>query len=257
MEAKTYWKGITYAPRMDYVSFQANEFVYVARGREAARRSSTAQGRLDADAPLRAEPDPLAPRLARNLGARAGGDLDVLVLLPRAGRDPRPLRDGLPGSRMHTRYFQAGGLAEDIPVGFYDDVPRVLRHDARARSTSTRRSSTGSRSGSSGRRAIGLLSAEDAIALGQSGPVLRASGVDWDIRKARAVPRVRRGRLRRPRVPERRRLRPLQGADERDARVGAHRPPVPRRDARTGRGSPTTARSCSRRGTSCTPRWRA
>jgi NADH-quinone oxidoreductase subunit D len=31
---------------------------------------------------------------------------------------------------------------------------------------------------------IGLLSAEDAIALGQSGPVLRASGVDWDLRKA-------------------------------------------------------------------------
>ena len=33
-------------------------------------------------------------------------------------------------------------------------------------------------------KGIGLLSAEDAIALGQSGPVLRASGVDWDLRKA-------------------------------------------------------------------------
>ena len=30
---------------------------------------------------------------------------------------------------------------------------------------------------------LGLLSADDAIALGQSGPVLRASGVDWDLRK--------------------------------------------------------------------------
>ena len=32
-------------------------------------------------------------------------------------------------------------------------------------------------------RGVGLLSADDAIALGQSGPVLRASGVDWDLRK--------------------------------------------------------------------------
>ena len=50
---------------------------------------------VDAHAALRAEPHPLAPRLARHVGARAGRDLDVLVLLPRARADPRPLRDGL------------------------------------------------------------------------------------------------------------------------------------------------------------------
>ena len=33
-------------------------------------------------------------------------------------------------------------------------------------------------------KGVGLLSADDAIALGQSGPVLRGSGVDWDLRKA-------------------------------------------------------------------------
>ena len=42
--------------------------------------------------PLRAEPHPLAPRLARHVGARAGCDLDVLVRVPRARADPRPLR---------------------------------------------------------------------------------------------------------------------------------------------------------------------
>ena len=50
-------------------------------------------------------------------------------------------------------------------------------------------------------KGIGLLSADDAIALGQSGPVLRASGVDWDLRKRHAVPRLRRGLLRRPGLP--------------------------------------------------------
>ena len=43
--------------------------------------------------------------------------------------------------------------------------------------------STATRSGSSAPSGIGLLSADDAIALGQSGPVLRGSGVDWDLRK--------------------------------------------------------------------------
>jgi NADH-quinone oxidoreductase subunit D len=87
------------------------------------------------------------------------------------------------GTRMHTRYFQAGGLAEDIPPGFYDvargfcgqmvkgidDYETILdRNEIWQKRT----------------KGVGLLSAADAIALGQSGPVLRASGVDWDLRKA-------------------------------------------------------------------------
>jgi NADH-quinone oxidoreductase subunit D len=83
---------------------------------------------------------------------------------------------------MHTRYFQAGGLAEDIPAGFYaecrkfcEQMPRgvdeyeglVDRNEIWLERT----------------EGIGLLSADDAIALGQSGPVLRASGINWDLRK--------------------------------------------------------------------------
>jgi NADH-quinone oxidoreductase subunit D len=86
------------------------------------------------------------------------------------------------GVRMHTRYFQAGGLAEDIPAGFFpecrafcdwmpkavDDYELMLdRNQIWLQRT----------------EGIGLLSASDAIALGQSGPVLRASGVDWDLRR--------------------------------------------------------------------------
>jgi NADH-quinone oxidoreductase subunit D len=83
---------------------------------------------------------------------------------------------------MHTRYFQVGGLAEDIPRGFYpecrkfcDWMPKALddyltlldRNQIWLERT----------------QGIGLLSAQDAVALGQSGPVLRASGVNWDLRK--------------------------------------------------------------------------
>jgi NADH-quinone oxidoreductase subunit D len=83
---------------------------------------------------------------------------------------------------MHTRYFQAGGLAEDIPPGFFTECrkfadmfpARVDEYEALLDRQAIWLERT---------KGIGLLSAQDAIALGQSGPVLRASGVDWDLRK--------------------------------------------------------------------------
>jgi NADH-quinone oxidoreductase subunit D len=86
------------------------------------------------------------------------------------------------GTRMHTRYFQAGGLAEDIPPGFFtacrkfaDEFPDTIDMYEQLL---TKQKIWLERT-----RNLGLLSADDAIALGQSGPVLRASGVDWDLRR--------------------------------------------------------------------------
>ena len=85
------------------------------------------------------------------------------------------------GTRMHTRYFQAGGLAEDIPRGFapecrkfVDGCPgdRRLRGDALAERDLAR--------ADAGHRAP-LRRGRDRAR--QSGPVLRASGVDWDLRR--------------------------------------------------------------------------
>ena len=45
MEHKTWWKCITYPERIDYVSFQNNEYVFVARDREAARARGAARRR--------------------------------------------------------------------------------------------------------------------------------------------------------------------------------------------------------------------
>jgi NADH-quinone oxidoreductase subunit D len=83
---------------------------------------------------------------------------------------------------MHTRYFQAGGLAEDVPLAFYEECrkfadvmpERVDDYEAMLDRQAIFLERT---------KGVGLLSADDAIALGQSGPVLRGSGVDWDNRK--------------------------------------------------------------------------
>jgi NADH-quinone oxidoreductase subunit D len=86
------------------------------------------------------------------------------------------------GMRMHTRYFQAGGLAEDVPRGFEAECRKFVEWMPKAldeyEAILSRNEIWLERT-----RGIGLLSAEDAIALAQSGPVLRASGVDWDLRR--------------------------------------------------------------------------
>ena len=83
---------------------------------------------------------------------------------------------------MHTRYFQIGGLAEDIPEGFYPECRTFVEWMPRALSDYLalldRNQIWIERT-----RGVGLLSADDAIALSQSGPNLRASGVDWDLRR--------------------------------------------------------------------------
>jgi NADH-quinone oxidoreductase subunit D len=181
MEAKTWWKSVTYAPRVDYVSFQANELVYVLAvekllGIEVPRRATWARMAF-------AELTRIHSHLIW-LGTSAL-ELGAISLLWYTFDDRDSLLDlfeMVGGTRMHTRYFQVGGLAEDIPTGFTPDARRFC--DAMLESVDEYEAILDRNAIWLERtKGIGLLSAEDALALGQSGPVLRASGVDWDLRK--------------------------------------------------------------------------
>ena len=183
MEAKTWWKSITYAPRVDYLSFQANELVYVLAiekllGVEVPRRATWARMALTELNRIHSHLD-----LARDVRARAGRDLADLVHVRRPRRDPRPLRDGRRSADAHALLPGREGS------------PRTSRPASPTRRGSSShgcRSSVDEYEAILDRNAIwlertkgiGLLSADDALALGQSGPMLRASGVDWDLRKA-------------------------------------------------------------------------
>ncbi|MBD0289881.1 MAG: NADH-quinone oxidoreductase subunit D [Thermoleophilia bacterium] len=181
MEAKTYWKGITYAPRMDYVAFQNNELVFVL----------AVEKLLAIDVPpkahwmrtLMAELNRIHSHLVfLGTGALELGAISMFWYCFRERDAILDLFELVAGFRMHTRYFQAGGLAEDIPVGFYEECQkfcdvmpaRIDEYEGMLSQQAIFLERT---------QGIGLLSAEDAIALGQSGPILRASGVDWDLRK--------------------------------------------------------------------------
>jgi NADH-quinone oxidoreductase subunit D len=181
MEQKTWWKAITYPERIDYVSFQYNELVFVL----------AIEKLLELEVPPRAtwmrmllcELNRIHSHLVfLGTAALELGAISMFWYCFRERDRILDLFELVGGVRMHTRYFQAGGLAEDVPPGFFDEctkfvevMPRAIDdYEGLVDASPIWRERT---------QGIGLLSAEDAIALGQSGPVLRASGVDWDLRR--------------------------------------------------------------------------
>ena len=225
MEQKTWWKGVTYPAASTTSPSSTTSSSTCSRSRSCSSSRCRAR-RPGCGWRSASSPDPLAPRLPRHLRARDRGDLDVLVLLPRARPGARPLRDGHRGADA-PRYFQVGGLAEDIPRGFYEERRKFCEQMPR-RSTSTRRSSTRTRSGWSGRgRRPALGRGRDRAR--PAGPEPSRLRCRLGPSQARALSRLRPGRLRRSRLRRRRRLRPLQGARRRDAGVdedhrAVHRP---------------------------------
>jgi NADH-quinone oxidoreductase subunit D len=182
MEAKTWWKAITYAPRIDYVSFQYNELVFVLAVEKLLGLETPEKARWMRT--LLCELNRLHSHLVwLGTAALELGAISVFWYAFRERDQILDLSELAGGTRMHTRYFQVGGLAEDIPRGFYPEcrrfvewMPKAIReYEALLRRNEIWLERT---------QGIGLLSADDAIALAQSGPVLRASGVDWDLRKA-------------------------------------------------------------------------
>jgi NADH-quinone oxidoreductase subunit D len=181
MEQKTWWKAVTYAPRVDYVAYQNNELVFVLAvekllATEVPRKATWMRMCL-------AELNRIQSHLVW-LGT-SGLELGAISMFWYCFRERELILDLfelVTGQRMHTRYFQVGGLADDIPPGFFPEARKFVERMPHAvdeyeqlvdRNQIWLERTVG----------VGLLSATDAIALGQSGPVLRGSGVDWDLRR--------------------------------------------------------------------------
>jgi NADH-quinone oxidoreductase subunit D len=87
------------------------------------------------------------------------------------------------GSRMHADYFRPGGVAKDIPDGLLPDIEMFLEGFIKVLDD-TEDLITENRIFKQRTVDIGVVSKNDAINLGFSGPMLRGSGVAWDLRKS-------------------------------------------------------------------------
>jgi NADH-quinone oxidoreductase subunit D len=181
-EDQAYWKVIPFVERMDYLSYYANATVFCM----AVERL------LDEEVPERAqylrvihlELNRIASHLFW-LGTSAL-DLGAITMLWWALRDRDLILDLFEmsgGQRMHTRYLQVGGVFEDLPPGWEKKCREFI---ARMPSRIDQYEALLDRNEILLQRLkhTGIVSEERLIELGVTGPLLRASGNPWDLRKA-------------------------------------------------------------------------
>jgi len=110
------------------------------------------------------------------------GALTMFLYCFREREEILRLLENISGQRMMTSYFRIGGLALEAPLDFFPRTRKFL--DAMpARIDEYENLLTGNPIWMGRLKNVGHLSAADAIALGVTGPPLRASGVDWDLRR--------------------------------------------------------------------------
>jgi NADH-quinone oxidoreductase subunit D len=205
-EHKTYIQSLPYMDRLDYVSMMCNEHAYCL----------AIEKLLGIDVPLRAQYirvlfDEITRILNHLLwlGAHALdiGAMTVFLYCFREREDLMDCYEAVSGARMHAAYYRPGGVYRDLP----ERMPQYLESPLRSKEDVKRLNAN--RTGSlldfvadfAGRFpklvdeyetlltdnriwkqrtvGVGVVSAERAKALGFTGPMLRGSGVEWDLRR--------------------------------------------------------------------------
>ena len=205
-ETRTFIQSVPYMDRLDYVSMMVNEHAYVMAIEQL----------MDVKVPLRAQYirvlfDEITRILNHLLwiGAHAldVGAMTVFLYAFREREDLMDCYEAVSGARLHAAYYRPGGVYRDLP----DRMPRyeaTQRHnaDAMARMNENRQGSlldfiedftkrfpgyvddyetllTDNRIWKQRLVDIGIVSPERALNLGFTGPMLRGSGIAWDLRK--------------------------------------------------------------------------
>jgi NADH dehydrogenase (ubiquinone) Fe-S protein 2 len=181
LEYKTYIQGLPYFDRLDYVSMIAQEHAYCL----------AVENLLDLVPPLRAQYLRVIflelTRLLNHLLAVGSHALDVGALTPflwvfEEREKLMEFYERVSGARMHAAYIRPGGLTADIPAGLLEDIHQFCSA-FKVRLDEVEEMLTGNRIWKNRLIGVGVVSAVDALSFGFSGPMLRGSGVAWDLRK--------------------------------------------------------------------------
>jgi NADH-quinone oxidoreductase subunit D len=180
-ESKTYTQAITLTDRIDYLAPLSNNLGYCL----------AAEKLIGLEVPKRAQYiRVLLTELTRItshlvwLGTHAIdlGAMSVFLYSFREREEIMKIYEYVSGQRMMTSYFRIGGLALEPPTGWLDKVLGVIE-SLPGHIDEYEDLLTGNRIWMARTKGVGVMSAADAIALGASGPLLRASGVPYDIRR--------------------------------------------------------------------------
>jgi len=205
-ENRTYLQSVPYMDRLDYVSMMANEHAYVM----------AIEKMLGLEVPIRAQYirvmfDEITRVLNHLLwlGAHAldVGAMTVFLYAFREREDLFDCYEAVSGARMHAAYYRPGGVYRDLPERMPQHETTKFRSNAQINKLNENRQGslldfiedftnrfptyideyetllTDNRIWKQRTVGIGVVSPERALALGMTGPMLRGSGIEWDLRK--------------------------------------------------------------------------
>ena len=205
-ESKPFNQSIGYMDRLDYVSMMCNEHAYVL----------AIEKLLEVEVPIRAQYirvmfDEITRILNHLLwlGAHALdiGAMTVFLYCFREREDLMDCYEAASGARMHATYYRPGGVYRDLPQTMAQYEPSKYRSKAKLKSLNEHRQGslldfirafterfpscvddyetllTDNRIWKQRTVDIGVVSPETALARGFTGPMLRGSGIEWDLRK--------------------------------------------------------------------------
>jgi NADH-quinone oxidoreductase subunit D len=180
-EAKFYQQVVPLTDRIDYLCPMTNNLCYVLAvekllGLEIPPRAQWLRVMMNELTRINSHLVWLGTH-AMDIGA-----MTVFLYCFREREDVLRLFEAISGQRMMTSYFRVGGVALDAPLDFFDRV-RKFADRFPSKVDEYEGLLTGNPIWVMRTKGVAKISAEDAIALGASGPTLRGSGVDLDLRR--------------------------------------------------------------------------
>lgn len=182
-ENKRYKDFVYYSDRMDYLSAMLNNFGYVL----------TIEKMLGIEIPPRAQAIRILmtelQRIASHLfwlGTHvmdvSGTGMSLMMYVTRERERILDLFEMVCGARLTVSYIRLGGVYRDLPPAFLTHLDEFLR-DMPGRIDEYEQMLNGSPLWDVRLKGIGVLSRDEVINMGLTGPMLRGSGVDWDLRR--------------------------------------------------------------------------
>jgi NADH-quinone oxidoreductase subunit D len=182
IEYKTYLQALPYFDRLDYVAPLGQEHAFVL----------AIEKLLGLEPPLRAQYIRVLyaeiTRVMNHLLCLTTFAIDLGAVTPSLwGFEQREILmefyERVSGARMHTNYFRPGGVHQDLPEGLAEDIEAWAENFPKF-IDDLEELLTGNRIFRQRTVDIGIVSKQQALDWGFSGPMLRASGVAWDLRKS-------------------------------------------------------------------------
>ncbi len=183
IEHKTYMQALPYFDRLDYVSPMSQEHAFAL----------AVEKLLGCEVPVRAKYiRVLFAEISRLLNhvlnittqALDVGAMTPLLWLFEEREKMMEFYERVSGSRLHANYFRPGGVAKDLPDGLLSDISNFTDYFLKIVNDMDNLL-TENRIFKQRMVNIGAVKKEDALSFGFSGPMLRGSGVAWDLRKTK------------------------------------------------------------------------